>query len=128
MSSATDWLEPRGFTVAEAVELARMLADQGCDLVDVSSGGNSPESRPVYGRMYQVPFAERIRYEAGVPVMTVGGVMSVDHVNTVIGAGRADLCALARAHLTDPYLTLQAAKRYGVTDFPWPEQYLPARG
>ncbi|HLQ37854.1 MAG TPA: bifunctional salicylyl-CoA 5-hydroxylase/oxidoreductase [Planctomycetota bacterium] len=125
--SATDWLEPRGFTQGESVEFARMLKDHGCDLIDVSTGGNSPESKPEYGRMYQVPFAERIKYEAGIPVMTVGGVMGIDHVNTIVGAGRADLCALARAHLNDPYLTLQAARRYGVTEFPWPDQYLPAR-
>jgi anthraniloyl-CoA monooxygenase len=125
--SATDWLGDRGFTIEEAVQFARWLRDDGCDLIDVSSAGNSPESEPQYGRMYQVPFAERIRYEAGIPVMAVGAIQGVDHVNTIVAAGRADLCALARAHLTDPYLTLQGANRYGVATQPWPEQYLPAR-
>jgi anthraniloyl-CoA monooxygenase len=125
--SATDWLGERGFTLDEAVECARWLAADGCDLIDVSSAGNSPLSKPEYGRMYQVPFAERIRYEAGIPVMAVGGIGGVDHANTIVGAGRADLCAIARGHLTDPYLALQGAQRYGVVDFAWPDQYLPAR-
>ena len=126
--SATDWLGDRGFTPDEAVQFARWLLDDGCDLLDVSTAGNSPESKPEYGRMYQVPFAERIKYEVGIPVMTVGGIAGIDHANTVIGAGRADLCAIARAHLADPYLTLRAAKEYGVRDFPWPPQYLAAKG
>jgi anthraniloyl-CoA monooxygenase len=125
--SATDWLGERGFTLDEAVEFARWLRADGCDLIDVSSAGNSPLSKPEYGRMYQVPFAERIRYDTGIPVMAVGGIQGVDHANTIVGAGRADLCAIARGHLTDPYLALQGAQRYGVVDFPWPEQYLPAR-
>jgi len=73
--------------------------------------------------MYHAPFAERIRYEAAVPVMVVGGILDADHANTVLGAGRADLAVIARAHLADPYLTLRAATRYGV-DVPWPGQYL----
>jgi anthraniloyl-CoA monooxygenase len=125
--SATDWLGDRGFTVEEAVQVARWLKEQGCDCIDVSSAGNSPLSRPVYGRMYQVPFAEQIRHEAGIPVMAVGGIQGVDHANTIVGAGRADLCAIARAHLEDPYLSLRAANAYGVADFAWPKQYLAAR-
>ena len=123
--SATDWFEEegRGTTVEESVVLARELAAAGCDLVDVSSGGNSPESKPEFGRMYHAPFAERIRYEAAVPVMVVGGILDADHANTVLGAGRADLAVIARAHLADPYLTLRAATRYGV-DVSWPGQYL----
>ena len=125
--SATDWLGDRGFTIDEAVEVSRWFRDAGCDLIDVSSAGNSPESKPEYGRMYQVPFAERIRHEVGIPVMAVGGIQGVDHANTVVGAGRADLCAIARAHLVDPYLTLQGAARYKVEGFPWPKQYLAGR-
>jgi anthraniloyl-CoA monooxygenase len=125
--SATDWLGERGFTLDEAVEVSRWFRDAGCDLIDVSSAGNSPESKPEYGRMYQVPFAERIRHEVGIPVMAVGGIQGVDHANTVVGAGRADLCAIARAHLADPYLTLQGAARYKVEGFPWPRQYLAGR-
>ncbi|MGE3174340.1 MAG: bifunctional salicylyl-CoA 5-hydroxylase/oxidoreductase [Planctomycetota bacterium] len=125
--SATDWLGERGFTDDEAVTLSRWLKDDGCDLIDVSTAGNSPESKPEYGRMYQVPFAERIRYEAGVPVMAVGAIQGVDHANTIVGAGRADLCAIARAHLSDPYLTLQGSNRYGVARQHWPNQYLASR-
>ncbi len=126
--SATDWLEEegRGTTIEESVALSRELRLAGCDLIDVSSAGNSPESRPDYGRMYQVPFAERIRYEAGVPVMAVGAILGADHANTVLAAGRADLAVMARPHLADPYLTLRAATRYGV-DVPWPGQYEPGK-
>lgn len=121
--SATDWFaDARGFTPDEAVALARELADAGVDVVDVSSAGNVPDSPVEFGRMYQAPFAERIRHEVGVPTMAVGGILDLDHANTVLAAGRADLVALARAHLADPYLTLHEAARYGV-DRPWPPQY-----
>jgi anthraniloyl-CoA monooxygenase len=128
--SASDWMaDGSGMTPAEAVEVAKELAAAGCDLVDVSSGGVSPLSRPRYGRMYQVPFAERIRHQAGVPVAAVGGILGADHANTVLAAGRADLVVMARPHLRDPYLTLHAAEGYGFTGQPWPGQYwraLPA--
>jgi anthraniloyl-CoA monooxygenase len=126
--SATDWLddEERGTTLAESVVFARELAARGCDVVDVSSAGNWADSPVEYGRMYQVPFADRIRHEARVPVIAVGGIQDADHANTVLGAGRADLVAIARAHLADPSLTLHAAARYGV-EVEWPGQYLPAR-
>jgi anthraniloyl-CoA monooxygenase len=126
--SATDWLDDEGgLTLGESVELARMLKAHGCDLVDVSSAGNTPESKPEYGRMYQVPFAEQIRFEAKIPVMAVGAIQGADHVNTVLAAGRADLCALARPHLIDPYLTLRAAVSYGCSDVPWPKPYLAVK-
>ncbi|APR87163.1 Anthraniloyl-CoA monooxygenase [Minicystis rosea] len=125
--SATDWVPDGGMTIEESVILARWLAARGCDVVDVSSGGNSPDSEIVYGRMYQVPFAEQIRYEAGVPTMAVGAIQGADHANTVLAAERADLCALARPHLSDPYLTMHAAVRYGHADQPWPDQYLAVR-
>jgi anthraniloyl-CoA monooxygenase len=125
--SASDWLEEGGLTEDDAVELARMLAEHGCDMIDVSSGGNTPLSKPIYGRMYQVPFADRIRHEVGVRVMAVGAIQNADHVNTILAAGRADMCALARAHLVRPYLTLEAAVDYGYERHPWPSQYLPAR-
>ena len=125
--SATDWFSDRGFQPDDAVQFARMLKQHGCDLVDVSSAGNVPDSPVQYGRMYQLPFAEQIRNEAEIAVMAVGGIQGVDHANTIIGAGRADLCALARAHLLDPQLSLRAARDYGVSDFPWPKPYLAAR-
>jgi anthraniloyl-CoA monooxygenase len=125
--SASDWVEEGGFTPDEAVEFARALKAAGCAAVDVSSAGNSPLSKVEFGRMYQVPFADRIRHEAEIPVMAVGGILGWDHANTVLAAGRADLVVLARAHLKDPYLTLHAAEAYGWFDQPWPAQYGPAR-
>jgi len=126
--SATDWMpDGSGVTELESVEIARALAAHGCDVVDVSSGGTSMEGRPVYGRMYQVPFADRIRHEAGVPVMAVGGIEGVDHANTVLAAGRADLTALARPHLADPYLALHGAAALGFPDVAWPVQYLAVK-
>lgn len=125
--SASDWVPEGGMTIEEAVILSRWLKEHGCDVVDVSSGGNSPASKVVYGRMYQVPFAEQIRYEAQIPTMAVGAIAGADHANTVLAAERADLCALARPHLNDPYLTLHAATRYGFADQPWPDQYLAGR-
>ncbi len=126
--SATDWMEDgSGMTPEHSVEFARALKAAGCDLIDVSSGGNSPDSKPVYGRMYQVPFAEKIRYEAEIPVMAVGALLGADHANTVIAAGRADLAVMARPHLREPYLTLHAASRYGYPDVHWPVQYLAGK-
>jgi anthraniloyl-CoA monooxygenase len=121
--SASDW-HPEGLSVDDAVEISRALHAAGCELIDVSSAGNSLDSKPVYGRMYQVPFAERIKQETDALVMAVGGIQGVDHANTVLTAGRADLCALARPHLANPYLTLHAAERYGFPDQAWPGQYL----
>jgi anthraniloyl-CoA monooxygenase len=127
--SATDWLPAgEGITLDETVEIARTLHARGLDLVDVSSAGNTPDSPVEYGRMYQVPFAERIHYEVpGLAVMAVGGIQDADHANTILAAERADLCALARAHLAHPYLTRDASTRYRVSDFPWPPQYLAAK-
>ncbi len=127
--SATDWFddEGRGFTVDDAVEVARWLQEAGVDVVDVSSAGNVPESEPQYGRMYQLPFAERIRYEAGVPVMAVGGIQGLDHVHTIVAAGRADLCAIARGFLADPYMVQREAVRRGVASHALPLQYLAAK-
>jgi anthraniloyl-CoA monooxygenase len=126
--SASDWMpDGSGMTAEETVAVARLLKEAGCDVIDVSSGGNVPESNPLYGRMYQVPFAEQVRHEAGIPVMAVGAIQGADHANTVLAAGRADLVAMARPHLHDPYLTLHAAERYGVWRQDWPGQYDPAR-
>ena len=123
--SASDWVEG-GLDANDAVEVAALLKDHGCDLVDVSSGGTTPLAQPNYGRMFQTPFADRIRHETGVATMAVGAIQSWDHVNTILAAGRADLCAMARPHLFDPYLTLHAAALQG-QDLPWPNQYLAAK-
>ncbi|MBK6940074.1 MAG: FAD-dependent monooxygenase [Planctomycetes bacterium] len=125
--SASDWLEPQGMTADDAVVVARALKRHGCDIVDVSAGGTTPHAKPVYGRMFQVHFSDQIRHEADVATMTVGNVQSVDHVNTILAAGRADLVVLARAHLADPYLTLHAAERYEFADAPWPNPYLAVK-
>ena len=119
--SATDWYEG-GFTADDAVAFARMLAEHGCDLVDVSTGQVWPEQRPAYGRSYQTPFADRIRNEVGIATMAVGAISSHEDVNTTILSGRADLCALARPHLYDPYWSLHAAVDQGY-DVPWPVNY-----
>jgi len=125
--SATDWFHEGGQTVEDSVRFARLAKGHGVDFIDVSSAGNVPTSRPVYGRMYQVPFAERIRYEAEIPVMAVGAIQGIDHVNTILAAGRADLCAMARPHLEDPHLTLRAANEAGEPGQHWPVQYAAAR-
>ena len=125
--SATDWLGERGTTIEDTLELARALEARGCDLIDVSSAGNTPESKPNYGRMYQVPFAEHIRHAVGLRVMAVGAILGWDHVNTILAAGRADLCALARPHLVDPHLTLRAAIAYEQGGVSWPAPYRAAR-
>lgn len=126
--SASDWMpDGSGTTAAEAVEIARALKGVGVDAIDVSTGGNVPESVPRYGRMYQVPFADRIRHEVGIPVLAVGAIQGADHANTVLAAGRADLAVMARPHLADPSLTLHAAARYGYDDQWWPPQYLAAK-
>jgi anthraniloyl-CoA monooxygenase len=123
--SATDWA-PGGFTPDDAVELARLLKARGCDIVDVSAGQTVSDAEPAYGRLYQTPFSDRVRQEAQIPTMTVGAVTTYADVNSIIAAGRADLCVLARAHLYDPYWTLHAAWEQGV-ELPLPNQYVSLR-
>jgi anthraniloyl-CoA monooxygenase len=123
--SAHDWCDG-GFTDDDAVALARLLREAGCDIVDVSSGQVWPEQRPAYGRSYQTPFADRIRHEAGIPAIAVGAISSHDDVNTIVLAGRADLCALARPHLWDPQWTLHAAADQEF-EMEWPVQYRSGR-
>jgi anthraniloyl-CoA monooxygenase len=120
--SATDWV-PGGFSPDDAVAFARMLAVHGCDVVDVSSGQVTPLEKPAFGRSYQTPFADRIRSEAGIPTIAVGAISSYDDVNTIICAGRADLCALARPHLYDPAWTLHAAADQEFDMDAWVPQY-----
>jgi anthraniloyl-CoA monooxygenase len=124
--SATDWKDG-GLTGAEAVEVARAFAAAGCDLIDVSSGQTVPDAEPVYGRMFQTPFSDQIRNEAGLATMCVGAITSADQVNTILAAGRADLVALARPHLVDPAFTLKAAAWYEAVNVHCPPQYLAGR-
>jgi anthraniloyl-CoA monooxygenase len=121
--SATDWME-EGLTPDDSVAIARAFAGAGCDLIDVSAGQTSPDSKPVYGRMFQTPFSDRIRNEAGVATMAVGNIYETDHVNSILAAGRADLCALARPHLADPNWSLRAAAELGWGGQKPPVQYL----
>ncbi|WP_449412558.1 bifunctional salicylyl-CoA 5-hydroxylase/oxidoreductase [Pandoraea soli] len=120
--SAHDWVEG-GITPDDAVIIARAFKDAGADLIDCSSGQVSKDEKPVYGRMFQTPFADRVRNDAGIPTMAVGAIFEADHVNSIIASGRADLCALARPHLADPFWTLHEAAKIGYKDLPWPSQY-----
>ena len=96
--------------------IARLFKESGADSIDVSSGQTTRDAKPVYGRMYQTPFSDRIRNEGGIATMAVGAIFEPDHVNSILMAGRADLCALARPHLADPYWTLHAAAQLRCDD------------
>ena len=124
--SCHDWF-PGGNTADEAVDIARLFKQAGADIIDCSSGQVVREQKPVYGRMWQTPFADRIRNEVGIPTVAVGSIFEADHVNMVIAAGRADLCAVARPHLADPAWTLHEAAKIGHDGAHWPPQYLSGR-
>ncbi|MFC5429988.1 bifunctional salicylyl-CoA 5-hydroxylase/oxidoreductase [Paraburkholderia denitrificans] len=124
--SAHDWVEG-GNTPDDAVEIARAFKAAGADMIDVSSGQVSKDERPVFGRMFQTPFADRIRNEAGIATIAVGAISEADHVNGIIAAGRADLCAIARPHLANPAWTLTEAAKIGYFDVMWPRQYTAAK-
>ena len=125
--SATDWVGPDGIAPDDAVEIVRLLAEAEVDIIDVSAGQTSTRARPVYGRMFQTPFSDRIRNETGIATMAVGNIYEPDHVNSILMAGRADLCCLARPHLADPYWTLHAAAQLGYSGETWPLPYLRGR-
>jgi anthraniloyl-CoA monooxygenase len=124
--SATDWADG-GLSESDLLTLTRMFKDAGVDLIDVSAGQTVPWQTPVYGRMWQTPFADKVRNEIGIATMAVGNIYEPDHVNSIIAAGRADLCALARPHLANPAWTLEAAARLGYRDQWWPKQYLSGK-
>ncbi len=125
--SANDWVGADGVTPADAVEMARLLQAAGVDICDVSAGQTSIRARPVYGRMFQTPFSDRIRNETGMATIAVGNIYEADHVNSILMAGRADLVCLARPHLADPYWTLHAAAKLGDRGVNWPDPYLAGR-
>ncbi len=125
--SATDWVGESGVTGNEAVDIAKMFKAHDCDLIDVSTGQTTPDAQPVYGRMFQTPFSEQVRNEAGIPTMAVGNITTADQVNTIVAAGRADLVALARPHLTNPHFTLEASALHDHTAQLWPVQYESAK-
>ncbi|WP_417701022.1 bifunctional salicylyl-CoA 5-hydroxylase/oxidoreductase [Pseudophaeobacter sp.] len=125
--SATDWLGADGVTPEEAVDIARAFSEAGVDIVDVSAGQTSVEGQPVYGRMFQTPFSDRIRNEAGLATMAVGNIYEADHANSILMAGRADLVCVGRPHLADPYWTLHEASKLGDRAGTWPLPYLAGR-
>lgn len=124
--SAHDWVEG-GITPDDAVVIARRFKDAGADVIDCSSGEVSPHEKPVYGRMYQTPFADRIRNEANIATVAVGSIFEADHVNSTIASGRADLCAVGRPHLADPAWTLHEVARLGYRAVEWPLPYLTGK-
>lgn len=125
--SAHDWVGEEGVTPEQAVEIAARLQAAGVDICDVSAGQTSVHAKPVYGRMFQTPFSDRIRNETGMATMAVGNIYEPDHVNSILMAGRADLVCLARPHLADPYWTLHAASALGDREEVWPKPYLAGR-
>jgi anthraniloyl-CoA monooxygenase len=125
--SATDWVGSDGVTPSDAVQIAKMFADAGADIIDVSAGQTTPDAQPIYGRMFQTPFSDRIRNEANLATMAVGNITEPDQVNSILLAGRADLVCLARPHLFDPYWTLHAAMAVGDAGTDWPLPYLRGR-
>jgi anthraniloyl-CoA monooxygenase len=120
--SCNDWTEG-GNTPEDAAIFARMFKQAGADLIDCSSGQVSKEEQPVYGRLFQTPFSDKIRNEIGIPTIAVGAISEADHANSIIAAGRADLCAVARPHLADPAWALHEAAKIGISTIPWPKQY-----
>ena len=122
--SASDWAGAEGNSEDDVLAIARAFHKAGADIIDVSAGQTTIEGKPVYGRMFQTPFSDLIRNEAHVPTMAVGNIYEIDHVNSIIAAGRADLCCLARPHLTDPYWTLRAAAQQGYDNMEWPKPYV----
>ncbi|MFL6836993.1 MAG: bifunctional salicylyl-CoA 5-hydroxylase/oxidoreductase [Bradyrhizobium sp.] len=124
--SATDWAEG-GITGDDAVAIARAFAEAGVDLVDVSTGQTVRDAQPIYGRMFQTPFSDQVRNEARVATMCVGNITTADQANTILAAGRADLVALGRPHLVDPFFTLKAAAWYGADGVFCPPQYMPGK-
>ncbi|MES2317514.1 MAG: bifunctional salicylyl-CoA 5-hydroxylase/oxidoreductase [Pseudomonadota bacterium] len=124
--SAHDWVEG-GITPDDAVQIACLFKDAGADIIDCSSGQVSKRERPVYGRMFQTPFADRVRNEAKIPTIAVGSIFEADHANSIIAAGRADLCAVGRPHLANAAWTLAEAAKIGFSAVAWPKQYHPAK-
>jgi anthraniloyl-CoA monooxygenase len=124
--SATDWVT-NGITGDESVTIARAFVDAGADIIHVSTGQTLSSAQPVFGRLFQTPYSDRIRNEGRVPTIAVGNITEADQVNAIIAAGRADLCAIGRPHLSDPHWTLRAAAQLGVRDVVWPKQYYQGR-
>ncbi|MBF9051409.1 bifunctional salicylyl-CoA 5-hydroxylase/oxidoreductase [Roseobacter sp. HKCCD9010] len=125
--SANDWMGDEGVTPEEAVAIAKMFKMAGADIIDVSAGQTTTDAKPVYGRMFQTPFSDRIRNEAAIHTMAVGNIYEADHANSILMAGRADLIAVGRPHLADPYWTFHEAARIGDRHAVWPKPYEAGR-
>ena len=124
--SATDWVED-GLTADESVAIGKGFVEAGADVIHVSTGQTVSEAKPVFGRLFQTPFSDRIRNEAHVPTIAVGNITEFDQVNSIIAAGRADLVSIGRPHLSDPHWTLHAAAQQGYAGARWPIQYYQGR-
>lgn len=124
--SATDWTDG-GISKEEAVKIATAFMDAGADIIHVSTGQTTSEEKPVFGRLYQTPFSDLIRNEGKIPTIAVGNITDPDQVNSIIASGRADLCALGRPHLSNPYWTLHAAAKLGYSNVRWSNSYYPGR-
>jgi anthraniloyl-CoA monooxygenase len=124
--SCNDWFEG-GNTPEDAAIFSKMFKDAGADMIDCSSGQVWKEEKPVYGRLFQTPFSDKIRNEVHVPTIAVGAISEADHANSIIAAGRADLCAVARPHLADPAWVLHEAAKIGLTNIDWPKQYVSGK-
>jgi anthraniloyl-CoA monooxygenase len=125
--SANDWVGDAGITPEDAVEVARMFSEAGADLINVSAGQTTTDAKPVYGRMFQTPFSDRIRNDAGLKTMAVGNIYEADHANSILMAGRADLIGVGRPHLSDPYWTLHEGAKIGDRQIFWPKPYEAGR-
>ena len=124
--SATDWVDD-GVTADESVAIARAFGAAGADIIHVSTGQTTPDAKPVFGRLFQTPYSDRIRNEAGMPTIAVGNITDADQANGIIAAGRADLVSIGRPHLSDPHWTLHAAAQQGFAGAAWPIQYYQGR-
>ncbi|EFO29810.1 salicylyl-CoA 5-hydroxylase [Roseibium sp. TrichSKD4] len=125
--SANDWVGSDGVTPEEAVQIAKMFESAGADIIDVSAGQTTIDAKPVYGRMFQTPFSDRIRNEAGIKTMAVGNIYEADHANSILMAGRADLVCVGRTHLANPYWTMHEGAKIGDRHEAWPLPYLAGR-
>ena len=125
--SANDWIGASGITPDEAVKIAKAFFEAGADIIDVSAGQTTTDAQPIYGRMFQTPFSDRIRNETGIATMAVGNIYEADHANSILMAGRADLVAVGRPHLADPYWTLREGSKIGSRSETWPLPYLAGR-
>ena len=125
--SANDWIGASGVTPDEAVKIAKAFFEAGADIIDVSAGQTTTDAQPIYGRMFQTPFSDRIRNETGIATMAVGNIYEADHANSILMAGRADLVAVGRPHLADPYWTLREGSKIGSRSETWPLPYLAGR-